>query len=41
MTNIGASSGWKVCNPLGTPCLVLIQTTIVVYCKSIYSVENL
>ena len=39
--NIGVSSGWRVCHPLGTPCLVLIRTTIVVYCNSIDSVENL
>ena len=39
--NIAASSGWRVCHPLGTPCLLLIQTTIVVYCNSIDSVENL
>ena len=38
---IGASSGWRVCHPMGTPSLVLIQTTIVVYCNSIESVENL
>ena len=38
---IGASSGWWVCHPLGTPRLVLIRTTIVVYCNSIDSVENL
>ena len=36
-----ASSGWRVCHPLGTPRLVLIRTTIVVYCNSIDSVENL
>ena len=38
---IGASIGWRVCHPLGTPRLVLIRTTIVVYCNSIDSVENL
>jgi hypothetical protein len=38
---IGASSGWRVRYPLGTPHLVLIQTTIVVYCKCIDSVEDL
>ena len=38
---IAASSGWRVCHPLGTPCLLLIQTTIVVYYNSIDSVENL
>ena len=38
---IHASSGWRVCHPLGTRCLVLIRTTIMVYCNSIDSVENL
>ena len=37
----GASSGWRVRYPLGTPRLVLIRTTIVVYCNFIDSVENL
>ena len=38
---IPASSGWRVCHHLGTPCLVLIRTTIMDYCNSIDSVENL
>ena len=38
---ISTSSEWRVCCPLGTPRLILIQTTIMVYRKSIYSVENL
>ena len=38
---IDASSEWRVCHPLGTSCHVLIQTTIVVYCNSFDSVENL
>ena len=38
---LGVSSGWRVCHPLGTPRLVFIRTTIVVYCNSIDSVENL
>ena len=38
---LGASSGLRVCHPLGTPRLVLIRTTIVVFCNSIDSVENL
>ena len=38
---IGTSSGWQVSHPLGTPHLVLIRTTIVVYCNSFDSVENL
>ena len=38
---VGAANGWRVCHPLGTPCLVLFRTTIVVYCNSIDSVENL
>ena len=38
---IGTSSGWRVSHPLGTPHLVLMRTTIVVYCNSIDSVENL
>ena len=38
---MGASSRWMVFHPLGTALLVLIQTTIVVYCNSIDSVENL
>ena len=38
---IGTSSGWWISHPLGTPHLVLIRTTIVVYCNSIDSVENL
>ena len=38
---IGTSSGWRVCYPLGTPCLVLIRTAVVVYCNFIDSVENL
>ena len=41
MTKIGTSSGWQVSHPLGTPHLVLIRTTIVVYCNSFDSVENL
>ena len=38
---IAASSGWRVCHPLGTLRLVLIQTTIVIYCNFIDIVENL
>ena len=38
---IGTSSGWRVCHPLGRPCLALIWTTIVVYSNSIDSLENL
>ena len=38
---IGTFSGWQVSHPLGTPHLVLIRTTIVVYCNSIDSIENL
>ena len=38
---IGTSSGWQVSHPLSTPHLVLIRTTIVVYCNSFDSVENL
>ena len=36
----GAASGWRVCHPLGTPCLVSIRTTIVVYSNSIDSLDN-
>ena len=39
--NIAASSGWRVCHQLGKPCLLLIRTTIMVYCNSIDNVENL
>ena len=38
---IGASSEWRVCYPLGTPRIVLIRTTFVVYCNFIDSVGNL
>ena len=38
---IGAYSGWRVGHPLVSPRLVLIQTTVVVYCNSIDSVEHL
>ena len=38
---IGASSGWRVRYPLGSPRLVLIRTTLMVYCNFIESVENL
>ena len=38
---IGASNWLRVRHPLGTPRLVLIRTTNVVYCNSIDSVDNL
>ena len=41
MAKIDASIGWMVCHPLGTPCLALVRTTIMVYCNSIDSVENI